>query len=94
MTSCFDNQSIWFTNGLVSFPLGLSSAEPGADVFFEVGNVVSLRCIVLNFFLTGLEVLVTFDQFGEVVAMGDGVIPPLMVVTVVLLGDAGSRYLS
>ena len=59
------------------FPLGLSSAEFGADVFFEVGNVVSLRCIVLNFFLTGLEVLVTFDRFGEVVAMGDGVIPPL-----------------
>jgi len=76
----------------VPFPLGLFSTELGADVFFEVVNVVSLRCIVLNFFLTGLEALVTFNQFGEVVAMGDGVVPLLMVVTVVLLGDAGSRY--
>ena len=95
MTSCFESQSIWFTKGLVSFPLELSSVEVGADVFFEVENVVSLRCIALNFFLMqlGLEFLFTFDRVGEVVAMGDGVVPPLVVVTVRSLGNAGSRYL-
>ena len=76
-------------------PLGLSSVEVGADFFFVVGGVVSLRCIVLNFFLTRLvlEFLFTFERVGKVVAMGDGVALPFMVVTVVSLGEVGSRYL-
>ena len=75
--------------------LGLSYVEVGADFFFVVGGVVSLRCIVLNFFLTRLvlEFLVTFERVGEVVAMGDGVAPPFMVVTVVSLGKVGLWYL-
>ena len=85
---------MWFTEGLVPFPFRLSSVELDADVSFEIGDVVSLRCIVLNFFLTrlGLEFLFNFDLVGEDTAMGDGVVPPLVVVTVRSLGDAGSRY--
>ena len=41
----------------------------------------------------GLEFLFNFDLVGEDVAMGDGVVPPLVVVTVRSLGDVGSRYL-
>ena len=95
MTSCFEIQSMWFTEGLVPFPFRLSSVELDADVSFEIGDVVSLRCIVLNFFLTrlGLEFLFNFDLVGEDTAMGDGVVPPLVVVAVRSLGDTDSRYL-
>ena len=77
MTSCFKSQSSWFTKGLVLFPLGVSSVEVGAGVFFVVGGVVSLRHVVLNFFLTQLvlEFLVTLERVGKVVAMGGGVVP-------------------
>ena len=86
---------MWFTEGLVPFPFRLSSVELDADVSFEIGDVVSLRCIVLNFFLTrlGLEFLFNFDLVGKDDDIGDGVVAPLVVVTVRSLGDVSSQSL-